>query len=206
MNKILLLAGVACIMAANASAFEFNPYVAAKAKYAFTRGDVKTTGAVNDKTHIRDEVAGGSVALGTIMPTLTGAFRLEGEFTKNGEAEDNHYGTKLKLKTYAALFNVYYDLNLRTAVPVTPYVGVGIGFGRSEYKSPLGNKKDTNVALQIGGGVNYQINRNFSLDLGYRYITYGDFDKTYEVPGIYYMKQEYKPRAHEILLGVRYTF
>ena len=36
-------------------------------------------------------------------------------------------------------------------------------------------------------------------------MTYGDFDKEYR-NGLIYEKIDYKPRAHEILLGIRYDF
>lgn len=112
----------------------------------------------------------------------------------------------MKIETQGVLFNVYYDFNLRTYVPLKPYVGVGLGWGRAEFKAPHWNIKDDGVSMQIGAGVNYKICEHTSVDLGYRYITYGDFDKEYRIPSVAYEKVEYKPRAHEILFGVRYEF
>ena len=201
MKKILLLASVACLAAANASAFEFNPYVAAKAKYGFARHEVKVKGVVEGKDKLNDEVWGGSVAVGNTYNVSNGAFRLELEYTKNSDAKKDG----VKAKTQALLFNVYYDFNLNLAVPVTPYVGVGMGWGRTEYKSE-GSIKKSDVAAQIGAGINYKICDHTSIDLGYRYISYGDFEKEYRIPNVAYEKYEYKPRAHEILLGVRYDF
>ena len=54
MRKVLLLAGVVCFAATTASAFEFNPYVAARAKYAFARNEVKGTGAVDFKEKLNE--------------------------------------------------------------------------------------------------------------------------------------------------------
>ena len=95
---------------------------------------------------------------------------------------------------------------MRTIVSLKPYVGVGMGWGRAELKGTSNNVKDNGVSMQIGGGVNYQLSEHVVADLGYRYITYGDFDKEYRIPGVLYEKYDYKPRAHEILLGLRYEF
>lgn len=50
------------------------------------------------------------------------------------------------------------------------------------------------------------MNEHTIIDFGYRFITYGDFDEEYRIPGLLYEKYEYKPRAHEIMLGIRYQF
>jgi len=201
MQKVLLLAGVACFAATTASAFDFNPYISAKAKYAFARNEIKATGSFEGKDKINDDLWGGSVAVGTIYNLMNGDFRFELEYTKNADAKDKNN----KVKTQGVLFNVYYDFDLKTTVPVKPYVGVGLGWGQTKLDYRTKHIKDDGASMQIGAGVNYKINENIALDLGYRYITYGDFDEEYHV-GPFYEKIEYRPRAHEILLGVRYEF
>lgn len=203
MKKILLLAGVACLAAANAYAFDFNPYVAAKAKYLLARNEIKATGSIEGKDKAHDNIWGGSIAAGTIYPVSTGDFRLEIEYTKNADAKKNG----AKVKTQGALFNVYYDLDMQGQLPITPYAGVGLGWGRTEISgvNSLIDEKDDGVALQIGAGVSYKVCDHTSVDLGYRYITYGDFDKEYHA-GMMYEKFEYKPHAHEFSLGLRYEF
>ena len=201
MKKILLLAGVACLAATSASAFDFNPYVAAKAKYAFSRNEVKASGDYDNKAKLNDDVWGGSLAVGNTYPVANGDFRIELEYTKNADAKKDD----AKVKTQGVLFNVYYDFNLRTVVPVKPYVGLGLGWGQSEFEGAGESKKDDGAAMQIGAGVSYKVCDHTSVDLGYRYITYGDFDEEYHAVGAY-EKFDYKPRAHEILLGVRYDF
>ena len=201
MRKILLLTSAVCFVATSVSAFEFNPYVAAKAKYALARNKVKITGTFEGKDKLNDEIFGGSIAVGNTYKVANGDFRLELEYTKNADAKEKN----VKVKTQGVLFNVYYDLDLRTAVPVKPYVGVGLGWGRAELKGATNSIKDNGAAMQIGGGINYKVSEHAVIDLGYRYITYGDFDKEYRI-GLMYEKYEYKPRAHEFLLGVRYEF
>ncbi|MBR2136408.1 MAG: porin family protein [Alphaproteobacteria bacterium] len=202
MRKILLLASALCIAATSVSAYEFNPYVAARAKYAFARNKVKVTGTFEGKDTLNDEIFGGSVAVGNTYNVMNGDFRLELEYTKNADAKEKH----AKVKTQGVLLNVYYDFNLRNDIPLTPYIGAGMGWGRAELKAPGNSVKDNGVSAQIGAGINYRLCEHTVVDLGYRYITYGDFDKEYRVPGYLYEKYEYKPRAHEILLGVRYEF
>ena len=202
MRKILLLASALCIAATSVSAYEFNPYVAARAKYAFARNKVKVTGTFEGKDTLNDEIFGGSVAVGNTYNVMNGDFRLELEYTKNADAKEKH----AKVKTQGVLLNVYYDFNLRNDIPLTPYIGAGMGWGRAELKAPGNSVKDNGVSAQIGAGINYRLYEHTVVDLGYRYITYGDFDKKYRVPGYLYEKYEYKPRAHEILLGVRYEF
>ncbi len=206
MQKVLLLSGMACLVAANASAYMFNPYISAKAKYDFTHDNIKIIGDYEGKVKVEDEVFGGSVALGMTSPATTGDFRYEIEYTKNGDAEKNFANGKIKVKTQAVLFNVYYDLNMGANVPFKPYAGIGLGWGHAEFSTPAKKIKDDGVAMQIGAGLGFRCSQNLVLDLGYRFMTYGDFDETYHVQGRSYQKYEYKPRAHEILLGARYQF
>ena len=58
MNKVLLLAGVACMFSLNASAFEFNPYASVKGKYVFSRNEVKLEGTTEGKIKLHDDVFG----------------------------------------------------------------------------------------------------------------------------------------------------
>lgn len=198
MNKVLLLAGAVCFISASASAFDFNPYVAARAKYNITRNEVKRTGLIDDKDKIHDNTFGGSLAIGTVHPITTGDFRFELEYTKNQDAKKHG----AKVKTQGALFNVYFDLNTDSNYPIKPYASVGLGWGQAKFGDL--SKKDA-VAAQIGFGASYKLCQKTTVDLGYRYITYGDYDKTYKF-GHSSLKEEYKPHSHELLLGVRYNF
>ena len=127
MKKILLLASAVCLAATSVSAYEFNPYVSAKAKYAFARNKVKVTGTYEGKDKLNDEIFGGSIAVGNTYNVMNGDFRLELEYTKNADAKEKN----VKVKTQGVLLNVYYDFNLRTVVPLKPYVGVGMEIGRA---------------------------------------------------------------------------
>ena len=201
MKKVLLLASAVCLAATTAFAHEFNPYIGAKAKYALSRNEVKVTGVYEGKNKFNDEVFGGTLVVGNIYKVMDGDFRVELEYTKNADAK----AKGRKIKTQGALFNVYYDFNLKSTIPVKPYVGLGLGWGQAELIG-AGKVKDDGLSAQIGGGINYRVADHVVLDLGYRYISYGDFEKEYRIPGVLYEKYEYEPHAHEFLLGARYEF
>ena len=230
MKKILLLASVACLLGsqANAGNYILNPYVSAKARYSFMDNSLNTnekwdsaysSGSYSDQDSIDDNVFGGSLAMGLRTQLLTGALRTELEYARNADAKKSQtddWGDKyeLKLKSEAFMFNAYYDIE--TNSPITPYVGAGLGFSRlkasvkwDEYPEGNGRIKHTNFAWQIGAGVAYEINRNLALDLGYRYMDYGHFSKTESDNDEIYEwteKNKVEAKAHEILLGIRYTF
>ena len=213
MKKMLLLAGVASVFALNANAFEFNPYLSAKLKYAITDNSVTTDAG---KFSINKDLFGGSGALGVKFPFEFGAVRVEAEYTRTADADKTFHGEKESLKaelrTQALMFNAYYDFNTNTAF--TPYVGFGLGGARM--KLSVGDQAihQTELAWQVGLGVSYKICENLSADLGYRYIDYGDFSDRFvkenriskrKVETIS-QKARVESKANEIMLGVRYTF
>lgn len=78
------------------------------------QSEIRAKGVDEGKLKAHDSVWGGSIAAGTIYPVSTGKFRFEVEYTKNADAEKNiKGGPKMKVKTQAALFNVYFDLDLQ---------------------------------------------------------------------------------------------
>ena len=229
MKKTLLLAGAACLFASQAMAFNVNPYVSAKVKYSMMDNSWKsseTDRLVNGEVYnfgeninIDDKVFGGSIALGLKAPLNYGALRTEIEYSRNGNAKKSHtdeYGDKYetKLESQSFLFNAYYDFDTHTAF--TPYVGGGLGFARlkssinwDEFPEDNGSMKNTHFAWQLGAGVAYDINEHVALDLGYRYIDYGDFDKSSSYGddwGTETSTDKIESKAHEIMLGLRYTF
>lgn len=229
MKKTLLLAGVACLFAAQAHAFSVSPYASIKAKYSFMDNsiDANETATIsydekynfNDKTNIDDDVFGGSIALGIKAPLNYGAIRTEIEYNRNSDAKKNRtdeWGDKaeMKLESQAFLINAYYDFDTHTAL--TPYIGMGMGFSRlkgsitwEEYPEDNGSLSHTNFAWQIGAGMAYNINEHVALDLGYRYMDYGHFSKSESERygwGVDYESDKLESKAHEIMLGLRYTF
>ena len=231
MKKTLLLAGVACLLANQANAFDFSPYASAKLKYSMMDNswDSNETDKTlyddyqfNNSINADDKVFGGSIALGLRTPLSSGAVRAEIEYSRNGDAKKSHTndGEKfdIKLKNQTLLFNAYYDFNTNTAL--TPYVGAGLGVARlkgtmnwveelDDGCSVGSGKSRTNFAWQIGAGIAYNLNQNVAADLGYRYIDYGKLSKSsseeYDWGGIT-ISNKIESKAHEIMLGLRYTF
>jgi opacity protein-like surface antigen len=118
-----------------------------------------------------------------------GFLRLEEELSyKEADIKsitDNTGGSQYRdingnLGAIAFMTNAFFDFHNYT--PVTPYVGVGIGFATlhmsNTYATNADNKRllmyprddDTVFAYQLGAGLDIAINRRFSLDLGYRYF------------------------------------
>ncbi|WP_168464131.1 acyloxyacyl hydrolase [Wolbachia endosymbiont of Ctenocephalides felis wCfeT] len=86
------------------------------------------------------------------------------------------------LTAIAGLVNVYYDLALDD-MPMTPYVGVGVGaaYINNPLKTAVSGDKDSGFgfAYQAKAGVSYDVSPEFKLFAGARYFgAYGaNFDK-----------------------------
>lgn len=104
----------------------------------------------------------------------------------NGNQTNTYKGNLTSLVT---LFNGYFDLGTWNCL--TPYIGAGIGFaqnritGLTDQGALLGNYvgptlgyansgSKTNVAWALMAGVGYEVNKNLTLEVGYRYLNLGD--------------------------------
>jgi opacity protein-like surface antigen len=113
-----------------------------------------------------------------------GFLRLEGELSYK-EADINSITDNTGARQYrdidgnlgalAFMTNAFFDFHNYT--PVTPYVGVGIGFATLHMSNTYATNglmyprdDDTVFAYQLGAGLDIAFNRRFSLDLGYRYF------------------------------------
>jgi opacity protein-like surface antigen len=99
------------------------------------------------------------------------------------------------------LANGYFDFVNKTAF--TPYITAGIGEARikindfSIERVKIGDSADTVLAYQVGAGVAYAVNKNFTIDLKYRYISMVN-------PEFEGMDAEIS--IHHVYLGLRYNF
>lgn len=219
MNKTLLLAGVACLLATSANAMMPQPYVSAKVRASVMDNELKWNDSDGDKgsQSIDKSVIGGSFALGLRVPLARAAWRSEVEYNINSNAEkkltdEDGDRYELKLKSQAVMFNSYIDIYTNT--PFNPYIGGGIGFSSLKLSDrsltypevPSESIKDeTNFAWQIGVGVACNLSNNVAVDLGYRYMDYGSFKKKeHDEDG--YSTDKVEAKAHEIALGLRYSF
>lgn len=104
----------------------------------------------------------------------------------NGNQTNTYKGNLTSLVT---LFNGYFDLGTWNCL--TPYIGAGIGFtqnrisGLTDQGALLGNfvgptlgyantGTKTNVAWALMAGFGYEVNKNLTLEVGYRYLNLGD--------------------------------
>ncbi|MDO8876319.1 MAG: porin family protein [Pseudolabrys sp.] len=120
-------------------------------------------------------------------------------------------GTSAKVSATTFLFNGYLDLG--TWYRATPYIGAGAGTARmsvSDYTSTAlppftGDTARTrwNFAWAGMAGVAYAISPNTMVDLGYRYINFGDVTTGSDVFGSMTLKQI---AAHEVRVGLRWSF
>lgn len=199
MNKTLLLAGVTALFATNANAFEFNPYVSAKAAFVKMENDATLDShysfsgknhhynKILDNKH-KDDVWGLRLAAGAATPVKYGKLRGELEFGWNDDAKDSSTNpfkvvtpstvtATTETSVYSVMANLYYDID--TGTKFTPYIGGGFGYARVETKAALPNEgisqksNENNLAWQVGAGVSYALNDNLAIDAGYRYTDYG---------------------------------
>ncbi len=125
---------------------------------------------------------------------------------------------KGSFQTSTLMVNGYLDL--KPVMGFTPYIGAGIGMAHNvlsdhtltiydtatgiETVERLAGGDSFNLAWALMAGVGYRLSSSFTLDLGYRYVSLGDVKtRSYgsgagvEVDSI---------GAHEVRLGVRYSF
>ena len=119
---------------------------------------------------------------------------------------------KNSLNLQTIMLNTWWDINTGTAF--TPYIGGGVGMAFGKFKSIVIdteegdalNAKDTftKFAWSLGGGLAYDFNDSWTVDLGYRYINAGHHKMTYDNP-VTYIKID-RIESHDVMLGIRYTF
>lgn len=145
--------------------------------------------------------------------------RAEVEYAYRGEKDvfnrnvAGKYKDKLEVGVQSVFANVYYDIH--NSSPVTPYIGLGLGVavfsidysGRYDNlgveAKASGNEAD--FAWNVGAGAAYEINDTISLDLGYRYADFGKVEYGASQYGVK-SSQDVKAEAHEVMLGLRFSF
>ncbi|MBD3848732.1 opacity protein-like surface antigen [Bosea sp. OAE752] len=140
----------------------------------------------------------------------------------NGNQTNTYKGNLTSLVT---LFNGYFDLGTWNCL--TPYIGAGIGFtqnriaGLTDQGALFGNfvgptlgyantGTKTNVAWALMAGVGYEVNKNLTLELGYRYLNLGDAQSgrlinafTGQIQGPLKAKDI---DSHDFRIGMRWNF
>ena len=212
MKKSLLLAGVATLVALNANAFEFNPYVSVKYIKADMESSYKVEqikpGVTIADISESDKNSAYSIAFGTRNQLTKGTLRTELEFQQNGKLKSHLSGTEelnTNTEIKSLMLNTYYEFD--TGTKFNPYVSAGLGFAqietslKSSYMS-MGSEKAENLTWQLGAGVSYNFNEHLSFDTGYRHIDYGDYNNETFIN----YKTKGEAESDEIYFGIRYAF
>jgi opacity protein-like surface antigen len=136
------------------------------------------------------------------------------------------------LSSFVGMANAYVDLGTFCALGcLTPYVGAGVGLARNEISGvtdqgvqnfPLlggtssptfgyaANNSKTNVAYALMAGVGYEINKNLTLELGYRYLNLGKAESGL-IQNAFLAGQTSRPLklrdidSHDIKIGMRWN-
>ncbi len=199
MKKILLLAGVAALFASNASASMFTPYLSAKVKYDFVDSTVKYEKSdLDHRINMDKDVFAGSVAFG-LRPEALPALRGELEYNHNKTIKKTVDDGSARTEIHYVLLNMYYDYI--TCTPFTPYLGVGLGGSSIKYSVEDQSDRNNRFAWQVGAGIAYAFNTNISADVGYRFVDLGHMSRNHDGA-----KTRIDSNAHELYLGLRYTF
>lgn len=137
-----------------------------------------------------------------LMPRVSvgydfGDWRVAGDYTHYGTIDESNGVSKSETKVSGAGLSAIYDFNTSLPVPVTPYVGARVSLNKVKQETTVAdnaaltthNHSSTKVSTGVLAGVNYKLDRNFTVDVGYRY---NHLDSNVQV--------------HEAAAGLRYTF
>ena len=145
-----------------------------------------------------------------------GIIRLEGELSyRQNEMDsitDRDFGIKYggvdgDVGIFAFMANAFLDFHNDS--PITPYIGGGIG-GATIYLSDThgdglviyAEDDDSVFAYQVGGGLDIALNRQTSLDIGYRY--FGTEKASFNSD--WYQSVKFETESHNIAVGFRFKF
>jgi opacity protein-like surface antigen len=199
----------------------------------FTDYDYGTGWSPGSKT---DTTFGGGISVGyNFDPQFSIPVRLEldytartrGEVKSNGVYDDSaasgegpfDAAKQDSISLQTLMLNAWVDIPTGTAF--TPYLGGGVGFGFVNYKSKMsfvdtqgtvepgfesGSTNETNFTWSLGGGAAYDFTENWTVDLGYRYIDAGKVSVSFKDDEGTWGRSKSNVQAHDIMLGIRYTF
>jgi opacity protein-like surface antigen len=133
---------------------------------------------------------------------------------------------KGNLSSMVALFNGYVDLGTWNCL--TPYIGAGIGYASNTISgmtdqgivfaggpssATLGTARNgdkSGVAWALMAGLGYEVNKNLTLEVGYRYLNLGDAQsgriQNAFLPESYVPLKAKEIESHDFRIGMRWNF
>ncbi|MDR3363248.1 MAG: outer membrane beta-barrel protein [Desulfovibrio sp.] len=164
---------------------------------------------------------GGALALGyDFWPQQMLPFRAEIEFALRGNSEKTWSGdnnarlseVKGAWNNSTLFANLFWDFHNDT--PFTPYIGAGLGaafkyigydFTTRDGDKFSANDRFTDFAWNVGAGVAYNLNEQFTVDAAYRFVNMG-YDEVKARSGGQTYKVGNSPYNNEFMLGLRFAF
>ena len=147
------------------------------------------------------------------------------EFPANGGIARLSNTYKGNLSSMVALFNGYIDLGTWNCL--TPYIGAGIGYASNRITGltdqgvlsgaltgptlgTAGSGTKSGLAWALMAGVGYEVNKNLTLEVGYRYLNLGDAQsgtlQNAHLPESYAPLKAKNIDSHDIKIGMRWNF
>lgn len=122
-------------------------------------------------------------------------------------SRDSEVSANVRLRAWSLMANAWYDFDL--GLPITPYVGGGIGLAQVKISgdldgSRLFEKNDSVFAWQVGAGASLPISDTTKLFLDYRYFSAADAHLKLE-PGYNGGSISADFNSHSLMLGVRFN-
>ena len=198
MKSKMMLAAVAFMVCSAGSAFAAGPYVSAAGGVSILHdNDVKVSG-VGTVTANYDTGYGMSIAAGYDFQPVRVEFDFGYKSTKLNKLTGPGGSAKIDLDTNVMSYMVNGFFDFKNSTIVTPFVGAGVGLLNGEFKQN-GYSVDANAfGYQFIVGTAFNLNKNFAIDLSYRFQgAGGDFSKD----GV-----DVAYTSSNIFAGVRYTF
>ncbi|MEQ1755411.1 MAG: outer membrane beta-barrel protein [Micropepsaceae bacterium] len=150
--------------------------------YKTTSGSTTTTFSFDNDTKVGFILSG---AVGMHLDGVLPGLRAEGELAYRENDVGGFWSTctdetscasnalDYQHSTFSILANAWYDFQV---AGLNPYVGGGLGWADTELdgtfngKSSALSESDSGFAWQLGGGLNFDIQPNMKLGIGYRYF------------------------------------
>lgn len=123
-------------------------------------------------------------------------------------SRNSDVASNIRLRAWSLMANAWYDFDL--GLPVTPYVGGGIGLAQVKISGDLDGarlweKNDSVFAWQVGAGASMPISDSAKLFVDYRYFSAADAHLKL-APGYNGGSIDADFNSHSLLVGVRFNF